>query len=141
MNTTFYIIHKLDSEIDKDGRHLQPGYYRYTYNLSGVVDMDRPCEYSVDRDNWECCGLFKSLSEFQDCFVGIDTFKIELEDYVETITYKGVSVPVFLDDYGQCFYCIFNNKVLGFGSFQSEYEDELKDIIDYDLSKRHGNED
>ena len=139
MNTTFYIIHKLDSEIDKDGRHLQPGYYRYTYDLRGI-DIDRPCEYSVDRDNWECCGLFKSFSEFQDFFDGIDTFKIELEEYVETITYKGVSVPVFLDDCGQCFYCIYNNKVMSFGTFQTEYEDELKDIIDYDLGK-NGNKD
>ena len=139
MNTTFYIIHKLDSEIDKNGTKLAPGYYRYTYDLSGV-DVDRPCEYSVDRDNWECYGLFKSFSEFQDFFVGIDTFKIELEDYVETITYRGVSVPVFLDDYGQCFYCIYNNKVMGFGSFQTEYEDEIKDIIDYDLGK-NGNKD
>ena len=139
MNTTFYIIHKLDSEIDKNGTKLTPGYYRYTYDLSGV-DVDRPCEYSVNRDNWECCGLFKSFSEFQDFFDGIDTFKIELEEYVETITYKGVSVPVFLDDCGQCFYCIYNNKVMSFGTFQTEYEDELKDIIDYDLGK-NGNKD
>jgi hypothetical protein len=84
--------------------------------------------------------LFKSFSEFQDFFDGIDTFKIELEEYVETITYRGVSVPVFLDDCGQCFYCIYNNKVMSFGTFQTEYEDELKDIIDYDLGK-NGNKD
>ena len=41
---------------------------------------------------------------------------------------------------GECFYCIYNNKVMSFGSFQSEYEDELKGIIDYDLGK-NGNED
>ena len=61
--------------------------------------------------------------------------KLEHEEYIETIHYKGVSVPIFCDDYGQCFYCIMDNEVVSFGSFQSEYEDEVKHIIDYKLCK------
>lgn len=61
--------------------------------------------------------------------------KMEREDYVETIYYKGKAIPIFCDDYGQCFYCIMDNEVLSFGSFQTEYEDEVKSLIDHRLVK------
>ena len=64
--------------------------------------------------------------------------KLEREDYMETITYRGMSVPIFCDDYGQCFYCIYDNKVMSFGSFQPEYEGEVKAIIDHDLDSHSG---
>ncbi len=130
----FYTIYRLEKDVDVDGLHLLAGFYRFTYDLSGS-DISNPCEYSSDRCGWLKCELFVSLGEFQDFFnkLNPELMRFDKEDYVETITYKGVSVPIFNDDYGQCFYCIYNNKVLGFGTFQTDYEDEVKDIIDHDM--------
>lgn len=128
----FYIMYFVDKNCDVNGIHLDSGYYRYTYDLSGA-DIPNPCKYSKDRYDWSSCDLFKDLGKFQDFFNSIDPkpMKMELEDYIETITYRGVSVPIFCDDYGQCFYCILNNEVMSFGSFQSEYEEEVRAIIDH----------
>lgn len=133
----FYTIYRIDQDADVDGLHLLAGYYKYTYDLTGV-ELPNPCQFSVDRYNWSECPLFNGLGEFQDFFGKINPkpMKIEHEDYVETVHYRGASVPIFCDDYGQCFYCIYDNRVLGFGSFQSEYEDEVKAIIDHDME--HG---
>lgn len=130
---TFYIIYKIDEDTDQ----LKAGYYKYTYDLTGV-ELPNPCQFSVDRYNWSECPLFSGLGEFQDFFGKINPkpMKIEHEDYIETIHYKGVDVPIFCDDYGQCFYCIFNGETMAFGSFQSEYEDEVKSLIDHELHKK-----
>lgn len=137
---TFYIIYKIDEDADIDGLHLLAGYYRYIYDLTGAERSDPCCHFSADRYNWSECSLFNNLGEFQEFFDKINPkpMKIEHEEYIETIHYKGVSVPIFCDDYGQCFYCIYDNEVLGFGSFQSEYEDEVKAIIDHDLKGEKG---
>lgn len=134
---TFYIINKLDEDVDVDGLHLLAGYYKYTYDLTGV-ELPEPCQFSSDRFNWSECQLFNGLGEFQEFFEKVNPkpMKIEREDYIETIHYKGVSVPIFCDDYGQCFYCIFNGETMAFGSFQSEYENEVKHLIDYEESKK-----
>ena len=133
---TFYIIYRIDDDADIDGLHLLAGYYKYTYDLTGV-ELPEPCQFSTDRYNWSECALFNGLGEFQEFFDKINPkpMKLEREEYIETIHYKGVSVPIFCDDYGQCFYCIMDNEVVSFGSFQSEYEDEVKHIIDYKLCK------
>ena len=124
---TFYIIYKIDEDTDQ----LKAGYYKYMFDLTGI-ELDKPCQYSTDRYDWSECTQFKSLGDFQDFFDKIDPkpMKIEHEEYIETIYYKGVAVPIFCDDYGQCFYCIFDNKVMSFGTFQTEYEDCVKDLID-----------
>lgn len=134
----FYIIYRIDQDADVDGLHLLAGYYRYTYDLTGEEKSDPSCHFSADRYNWSECSLFNNLGEFQEFFDKINPkpMKIEHEEYIETIHYKGISVPIFCDDYGQCFYCIYDNRVLGFGSFQSEYENEVKVIIDHDIE--HG---
>ena len=115
---TFYLIYRIDMDADVDGLHLLSGYYRYAYDLTGV-ELPSPCQFSTDRCNWSECTMFTGLGEFQDFFERINPppLKIEREEYVETIHYKGVSVPVFCDDYGQCFYCIYGNRVVGFGGF------------------------
>ena len=137
---TFYTIYRIENDVDVDGLHLLAGYYKYTYDLTGEEKSDPSCLFSADRYNWSECSLFNNLGEFQDFFDRIDPkpMKLEHEEYIETIHYKGVSVPIFCDDYGQCFYCIYDNEVLGFGSFQSEYEDEVKAIIDHDLKRDKG---
>ena len=133
---TFFISFRLDSEARLSGKILSRGYYRFTYDLAGT-EIPNPCEYSPDRWKWEKCDAFRSLGEFRDFFESLDPVpvKIESEDYVETITYRGVSVPIFCDDYGQCFYCIVNGKVETFGSFHVEYEDDVKAMIDGMLDK------
>lgn len=132
---TFYIIHLVDRDCDIGGRHLEKGYYRYVYDLTGTTELPNPCTYSKDRREWTACGLFHGLGEFQDFFEKVEPspMKIEREDYVETITYRGISVPIFCDDYGQCFYCIMDNKAISFGSFQTEYEDETMALIDHKI--------
>ena len=132
----FYIIYHIETDVDVDGLHLLAGFYKYTYDLSGV-DIPNPCEYSSDRYEWSKCELFAGLGEFQDFFQKMNPvpMKLEREDYIETIHYKGVSVPIFCDDYGQCFYCIFDNEVISFCSFQPDYEDEVRHLIDYKIDK------
>ena len=132
----FYIVYWIEEDVDVDGIKLDKGFYRYTYDLSGV-EVPHACQFSTDRIEWVDCDLFKGLGEFQEAFSKIqgDPMRFEREDYIETIHYKGMSVPIFNDDYGQCFYCIFDNQVLSFGTFQSEYEDEVKFLVDREISR------
>ena len=100
-------------------------------------------EYAKDRDgDWEPCGYFATPEEFTSMFdlVSEPVATMENMDYVETMTYKGVLVPVFYDDYGQCFYCIYKGNELSFGTFNGDYENELKDIIDHDMDKKEAEE-
>lgn len=132
----FYVIYFIDKDCDVNGTHLERGYYKFTYDLTGV-ELPNPCTHSKDRYVWTTCDLFKGLGEFQDFFGKMDPtpMKMESEEYIETITYRGISVPIFCDDYGQCFYCILDNEVVSFGSFQAEYEEEVKALIDYKIDK------
>lgn len=132
----YYIINRLDEDADIDGLHLLSGYYKFTYDLSGE-DLPNAAEFSTDRCNWTDCPLYSSLSEYQEIFNKVENkMVIESEEYVETVCYKGKHVPIFLDDYGQCFYCIYDNDVIGFGSFQDNYEDEVKGLIDCEERKK-----
>ena len=134
---TFFLAFRLDTEAVFSGKTLSRGYYRYTYDLGGTAGIPNPCEFSPDRWKWERCDSFKSFGEFREFFESLvpAPVRIESEDYVETITYRGVSVPIFCDDYGQCFYCIVNGKVESFGSFQTGYEDDVKVMIDFMLDE------
>ena len=103
------------------------------------MDYPHDAQYSKDRNEWtDCEDLYKNHQEFSELFEGIgqSLMKFERLEYVETIVYREQCVPVFVDDYGQCFYCIFNGETMAFGSFQSEYEDEVKHLIDYEESKK-----
>jgi len=79
--------------------------------------------------------LFTTFSEYKEFFDKLNPRPMVMEhlEYIETIEYRGMCVPIFCDDYGQCFYCIFNNKEMAFGSFQTEYEDEVKCLIDHEI--------
>ena len=134
---SYYIIYCVEKQTTIKGKELKPGYYRIIYDLSGM-DYPHDAQYSKDRDNWEDCeDLYKNHQEFSELFEGVgqSLMKFERLEYVETIVYREQYVPVFVDDYGQCFYCIFNNKEISFGSFQSNYEDEVRHLIDYELDK------
>lgn len=136
--TTFYVTYLVEKPTTVKGRELKPGYYRIRYDLSGM-DYPHDAQYSETRDKWvDCEDLYKNFQEFTELFEGVGRklMKFEKLDYVETIVYRGQSVPVFIDDYGQCFYCIFNNEEIAFGSFQCEYQDEVRHLIDYKLDKK-----
>lgn len=134
-STTYYVAYWIEKPTTIKGKELKPGYYRITYDLSGV-DYPHDAQYSKDKYEWvDCDDLYKNHQEFSELFEGVgqSLMKFERLEYVETIAYRGQYVPIFLDDYGQCFYCVFNNKEIGFGSFQSDYEDEVKYLIDREL--------
>ena len=133
----FYIVYRIEEDVALDDIKLDRGFYRYTYDLSGG-EVPHACQFSEDRCKWVDCDLFKGLGEFQEVFLKLkgDIMRFEREEYIETVHYKGMSIPIFNDDYGQCFYCIFANKVLAFGSFQPDYEDEVKFLVDHEIGRR-----
>lgn len=135
--TTYYVIYWVEKPMTIKDKNLKKGYYRITYDLSGM-DYPHDAQYSKDRYEWvDCDDLYKNHQEFQELFgkPGRNLMKFERLEYVETIVYRGQCVPIFLDDYGQCFYCIFKNEEIAFGSFQSDYEDDVRHLIDYELDK------
>ena len=134
---TFYITYRIENDAAMNGMHLPAGHYKYMYDMEGS-ELPTPCQFSPDGLRWSECKMFNSLEEFKEFFDGIDPtpMKMEREDYVETIHYRGISIPIFCDDYGQCFYCIFNGKVLSFGTFQTEYADDVRTLIDHEIGKR-----
>lgn len=136
--TTYYIIYQIEKPTTIKGKKLKEGFYRITYDLSGM-DYPHDAQYSKDRYEWEDCeDLYKDYEEFMDLFEGIgqNLMRFEKLEYIETIVYRGQRVPVFLDDYGQCFFCIFNNEEISFGSYQSDYEDDVRYLIDKKLDKK-----
>ena len=126
----FYEMYKIGEGvvIERDGKPLSPGYYKATYGLDGSDPV--AFEYSKDRYVWETVTAFKDLAEFRDFFNDFGLLKFEREEYVETVVWKDTHVPVFYDDYGQCFYCICNGLTISFGSFQDNYEDEIRAMLD-----------
>ena len=56
---------------------------------------------------------------------------------VSIITYRGFVVPIYSDDNGQQFYCKFNNEEIGFGAYNTNYQDDLKYLIDNSLDTIH----
>lgn len=139
MNNQFYMMKRIDNDMELSGKKLSAGYYRIKFTLNGTSDIENPIEYSKDRYHWEdASNIYSSIGEFQELFKEVedDIMSFERMDYVETITYKGVNVPIFVDDYGQCFFCIYDNEVICFGSFQSEYEDDVKFLIDHKNDKK-----
>lgn len=139
MSKLYYITYRLeDDSTSFHDTKLERGYYKYAYDLSGSADIEKPCEFSSDRAEWTKCGLFKNYSEFIEFFEGLpgNLMKFEREDYAETLVYRGFSIPLFCDDYGQCFYCIFDNKCISFGTYNTEYEESVKYLVDHAIEKR-----
>lgn len=144
--TQYYRMFKLDKDLDggiefKGNKiHLKSGYYRFNYYLSSK-EPEHKFQYSTDRLKWEDIDLCSCLSEFDDLRDSIsekieNVMVFERLEYIETISYRGNAIPVFYDDYGQCFFGIFDNEEMGFGSFNASYEDDIKDMIDYMENKK-----
>lgn len=129
---SYYLVKKIDNDITHNGVSIPAGYYRVNYKISGRP-VEHACQYSKDRAHWEDTILYKSFSEFRDLFDDIeDGMLFEKMEYIETIKYKNHLVPVFIDDYGQCFYAIYKNQEIVFGSYNGNYEEEIKYLIDRD---------
>ena len=65
----------------------------------------------------------------------IESKKLENDDYVFTVHYRGQDVDVFMDDYGQQYYIrgIQGFDDYGLGSFNPNYEDEITSIVDHKI--------
>ena len=49
--------------------------------------------------------------------------------------YRGKQVPVYLDDAGQQFYIIWEGHELGLGSYNTDYEEDIKYLIDTSIDE------
>lgn len=54
-------------------------------------------------------------------------------NFVETYVYRGISVDIYNDDYGQQFYCTLFGEEVGFGAFNLNYREDLEYLIDEKL--------
>ena len=54
-------------------------------------------------------------------------------NFVETYTYRGISVDIYNDDFGQQFYCTLFGEEVGFGAFNLNYREDLEYLIDEKL--------
>lgn len=54
-------------------------------------------------------------------------------NFIETYTYRGISVDIYNDDYGQQFYCTLFGEEVGFGAFNLNYREDLEYLIDEKL--------
>lgn len=52
---------------------------------------------------------------------------------VNTIEYRGYTVPIYADDAGQQFYTFLDGQEICFGSYNADYEADLKYLIDKKL--------
>ena len=51
----------------------------------------------------------------------------------DTLDYRGYHIDFYYDDYGQSFYTFFENEEISFGSFNSNYKEEMEYLIDKKL--------
>lgn len=59
------------------------------------------------------------------------------DERVAVVSYRGFEIPVYLDEPGQQFYCIWDGEPLGFGSFNTEYVSDIEYLIDRRLDTIH----
>jgi len=52
---------------------------------------------------------------------------------VSIFKYRGYEVPIYMDEPGQQYYCIFDDHELGFGAYNVNYQDDLEYLIDQEL--------
>lgn len=54
---------------------------------------------------------------------------------VDKVKYRGKRIRVYDDDYGQCYYFIYNGKPYSCGTYNFDYIDEIISVVDDDLDK------
>ncbi len=55
------------------------------------------------------------------------------KDIVDTLDYRGKHVDFYMDDYGQQFYTVYDGEEISFGSYNTNYKEDMKYIIDRKL--------
>lgn len=55
------------------------------------------------------------------------------KDIVDTLDYRGEHVDFYMDDYGQQFYTVYNGEEISFGSYNTNYKEDMKYVIDRKL--------
>ena len=53
-----------------------------------------------------------------------------MDDKAGSLDYRGFHVDFYFDDPGQQVYAVFENEVISFGSYNENWEDDMKWIID-----------
>lgn len=54
---------------------------------------------------------------------------------VAKVKYRGKRIKVYADDYGQCYYFLYNGKSYGCGTYNSDYLGEIVSVVDGDLDR------
>lgn len=57
----------------------------------------------------------------------------KIEEPFKILDYRGISVPLYFDDYGQQIYAVINGKEYGFGSYNDNYLNDVYYIVDQAL--------
>jgi len=53
--------------------------------------------------------------------------------FIETIEYRGYKVDIYCDYAGQSFFCNLDGEEINFGSYNVDFEEDLKFVIDTKL--------
>ncbi len=62
-----------------------------------------------------------------------DCFKDSKDDLVGEVEYRDYKVLIYMDDYGQQYYCKIDNEEIGFGAYNTWWLEDLLSIIDNKL--------
>lgn len=55
------------------------------------------------------------------------------EQYIAEVHYRGYTVPIYLDNEGQQFYCYLDGQEVDFGAYNTNYVEDLEYLIDTKL--------
>jgi hypothetical protein len=55
------------------------------------------------------------------------------EQYVAEVNYRGYTIPIFLDEAGQQFYCYLDGQEVDLGAYNTDYVEDLEYLIDTKL--------
>ena len=87
--------------------------------------IDEIVSYTIS--NWD------SDSTNYDTYTWKPTWNLKDKDCVTTVDYRGFSVPVYIDEAGQSYYCHFNGEDVSFGSFNTSFIDDIHYLVDEKL--------
>lgn len=55
---------------------------------------------------------------------------------IDVVKYRGKRIKVYIDDYGQSYYFLYNGKSYGCGTYNVDYLGEIVDVVDDDLDEK-----
>ena len=105
----------------------------YTSNIS-VSDMSIPIASDPSERDTIIDQVIKKITESKlgNEFTNKSN-TIPNEKPVTRVEYRGFSIPIYQDSAGQQFYCIWEGQELDFGAYNTDFVDDLKDLIDRKL--------